>query len=418
MNEQQQQLLAETQVYITELFRTQVNPKFVFHNIQHTRQVVAAAEEVGAHYNLKDDDHFTVLLAAWFHDTGFSSGQPEEHEKQSIKLATAFLQQHGIGEEVIQRVSACIQATRMPQSPLSLVEKILCDADLYHLGTGDFRKMSDRLMEEQEAYFRRPLSKREWRQRNIEFLGSHQYFTDYCQQKLDPQKQEWIRQLTKKQGGREVRHTEEMEISPYSFTTEAPPTKEVKTRLKASTSTDKDVERGIQTIFRTTSNNHIELSSMADSKANIMISVNSIILSVMFSVGLLGKLQYFRNYILPTFILIAVCVSAIIFAILATRPSVTSGTFTEDDIRNKQTNLLFFGNFHKMRLEEYQWGMSEMLKDREYIYGSMVKDVYFLGVVLARKYRFLRISYSIFMYGLIVAVVAFSIAALFFSEEG
>jgi hypothetical protein len=63
----------------------------------------------------------------------------------------------------------------------------------------------------------KPLSKREWRQRNIEFLESHHYFTDYCQQKLEPQKQQWIRELRKKQGSKPVPHTEVMELSPYSF---------------------------------------------------------------------------------------------------------------------------------------------------------------------------------------------------------
>ncbi|HEY1113029.1 MAG TPA: Pycsar system effector family protein, partial [Chitinophagaceae bacterium] len=87
--------------------------------------------------------------------------------------------------------------------------------------------------------------------------------------------------------------------------------------------------------------------------------------------------------------------------------------FTEDDIRGKKTNLLFFGNFHKMDLEEYNWAMNELLKDRDYIYGSMIKDIYFLGVVLARKYRFLRISYTIFMYGIVLSVLAFGIASYF-----
>ena len=72
---------------------------------------------------------------------------------------------------------------------------------------------------------------------------------------------------------------------------------------------------------------------------------------------------------------------------------------------------MFFGNFHRMKLEEYNWGMNEMLKDREYLYNSMIKDIYYLGVVLAKKYRYLRISYTIFMWGIIAAVVAFGIAA-------
>ncbi len=141
-----------------------------------------------------------------------------------------------------------------------------------------------------------------------------------------------------------------------------------------------------------------------------MISVNSIIISLILSF-VVARLEYYPQFMIPAVLLTAVCVAAITFAILATRPSVTGGRFTEDDIRTKKTNLLFFGNFHKMELDEYNWAMNELLKDRDYIYGSMIKDVYFLGVVLARKYRLLRISYNIFMFGLIISVIAFGFAS-------
>ena len=97
-------------------------------------------------------------------------------------------------------------------------------------------------------------------------------------------------------------------------------------------------------------------------------------------------------------------VISIIFAILSTRPKVTSGTFTRKDIEDKKVNLLFFGNFYKMPLEEYEWAVNEMMKDREYLYGSMIKDLYFLGKVLNRKYALLRTTYTIFMIGIIVSV--------------
>ena len=80
---------------------------------------------------------------------------------------------------------------------------------------------------------------------------------------------------------------------------------------------------------------------------------------------------------------------------------------------NKKVNLLFFGNFYNMSLPDYDWAMKEMMSDREYLNSSMIKDIYFLGVVLARKYKYLRISYNIFMFGLVLAIVAFGIAFVF-----
>jgi hypothetical protein len=96
--------------------------------------------------------------------------------------------------------------------------------------------------------------------------------------------------------------------------------------------------------------------------------------------------------------------------VLATRPNVTSGEFTKEDIKQKKFNLLFFGNFQKMKLEEFEWAMGEMMQDRDYLYSSMKKDLYFLGLVLHKKYKILRITYTIFLIGIIVSVIAFAVA--------
>jgi HD superfamily phosphodiesterase len=404
MTESSEQLLSAVRNYVTDLFTHQVKPEFVFHSLEHTEDVVEACSYMADHYRLNDEDRQVLLLAAWFHDTGYTKGEATGHEDESIKIATSFLTRNNLEDAIIQRVASCIEATRMPQSPVNLVEKILCDADLYHLATDDFKARSQLLKQEQEGILGRKIDKKEWRKNNISFLENHKYFTDYGQEKLEPKKQENQLKLKKKKQGKAIEEkVEKKEIFPYVSESVADD-KETKEQQK-------NTERGIQTMFRTTSANHFELSGLADSKANIMISVNAIIISVVLTV-LLGRIVYERQYILPTLILLLVCVSAVIFAILATRPSVSSGKFSEEDIRNKKTNLLFFGNFHQMKLEEYQWGMNEMLKDREYLYNSMIKDIYFLGVVLAKKFRYLRISYTIFMWGLIIAVIAFGIAAM------
>ena len=99
-----------------------------------------------------------------------------------------------------------------------------------------------------------------------------------------------------------------------------------------------------------------------------------------------------------------------ILSILATRPNVTSGEFTKEDVENQKVNLTFFGNFHKMKLKEFEWAIEELLKDKDYVYKSLTKDLYFLGKVLERKYRILRVTYTIFMIGIIVSVIAFGFA--------
>jgi hypothetical protein len=169
-------------------------------------------------------------------------------------------------------------------------------------------------------------------------------------------------------------------------------------------------------MFRNTVRTHVEFSAMADSKANIMISINTLIIGIIVTT-LLRKLVEYPYLTIPTFIMLAVCLTCIIFAVFVTRPSITSGTFTKLDIEQKKTNLLFFGNFFNMPLGDFQWGMDQLMHDKDYLYGSMVKDFYFLGQVLGRKYKYLRICYNIFMYGLIIAVAAYTIAFILNPES-
>ncbi|HET7896151.1 MAG TPA: Pycsar system effector family protein, partial [Flavisolibacter sp.] len=325
------------------------------------------------------------------------------HEDVSVEMATHFLQGQGVSETMIQRVTSCIKATRMPQSPVNLIEKILCDADLYHLSTEDFKARNQLLKQEREMTLNQKINKKEWRKGNIEFLRNHTYFTEFGQEVLEPKKLENLALLQKKKdGGKAADQEPTGPAFPYIA------------NLEKHQKDAKDTEKGIQTMFRTTSHNHLELSGMADSKAHILITVNTIIITG--SVSFLGpKLRFdpdFAPFIIPTAILILTCLISITCSILATRPSISSGKFTEEDIRNRKTNLLFFGNFHQMQLQDYQWGMSQMMQDKSYLYNTMIMDIYFLGVVLARKYKYLRTAYTIFMVGLIITVIAFGITWL------
>jgi hypothetical protein len=122
------------------------------------------------------------------------------------------------------------------------------------------------------------------------------------------------------------------------------------------------------------------------------------------------KLSEATNLIIPTIILLCVAVTTIVFAVLATKPKVSKGIFTKEQIDRRQVNLLFFGNFHQMELELFEGGIQEIMYDKEYLYKTMMRDLYFLGKVLAVKYRYLHIGYRVFMYGLIVSVLAFAIS--------
>ena len=126
------------------------------------------------------------------------------------------------------------------------------------------------------------------------------------------------------------------------------------------------------------------------------------------------KLEEVPYLTLPTILFLAVAVTTIVLSIMATRPLISGGTFTSQEVLDKKTNLLFFGNFHKAPFEDYRLSMKEMMRDTDYLYDSLLKDIHTLGTVLGRKYRLLRAAYNIFMIGIVLSVIAFAIAVFFF----
>ena len=422
MTEEQFRILSAAQDFVTDLL-IKLDKSIRFHTLQHTQEVLKASETMADYYHLEDEDRFALMLAAWFHDTGYSGGKALGHENVSSELVTKFLNEHKVSQQVINKVAGCISATRLPQTPHTLIEQIICDADLFHLGTSDFKGKNKLLREELNDFGSLGLSKKDWRKKNIEFLSKHTYFTSYAKEHLDPLKQVYLQELSKKAGV-----DEKIDKKPTKDSKEPKPALIAKNEkpkdkglsneeqkkldeVKKKKEKESQSERAISTVFRIVAQSQNNLSQMADSKANILISVNAIVLSVIIGT-LFDNLLTDPNLQIPVMMLVTVCVLAIMFGILATRPNVTSGTFTKEDIANKKTNLLFFGNFHKMGYPDYDWAMTELLADKNYLYSSMIKDTYFLGIVLAKKYRYLRIAYNIFMYGLILAMIAFIIAIL------
>lgn len=394
-------LNTKVEALIRNEYASRHDERLLYHNLQHTERVVAAAQQIADHYQLDERDYFIVTAAAWFHDIGYFT-DPSRHEQVGKEKAEEFLAAEGVPEEVIAAVSGCIMATHMPQSPHTLLEQIVCDADLFHFGTGDFQETNKILRKEIELLKGVKISKDRWREGAIRLLEGHQYHTDYCRVLLNDKKAANLEQLKRK-----AEERVEATVAATADTAAAALAPE----MAAPGKKDKNrPDRGIETMFRTTSGNNQRLSDMADNKAHIMITVNSIILSAVISL-LLGKIPKQEYLAIPTYLILSVSVSAIIFAILATRPSLPSGIFTRQDVEEKRVNLLFFGNFYKMNLDEYAEGMWKVMGDREFLYGSLIKDVYSQGVVLGRKYRLLRISYSIFMFGLILAVIAFIVAS-------
>ena len=393
-------LIKKAKAYAEETFKDEHFEKLAYHNLEHTSHVVQAVKVIGEQSGLNEDEMESVILSAWFHDVGYIEGD-KDHELIAAEKAKELLTSWGASFKKTLEVTDAIKATRMPQQPESLISKVLCDADMYHLSLDTFIDTTRKLRQEWSLMKGQELTDEQWLQSGIKFLKQHEYHTPYGRATLTQGKKSNIKKLKK------LLNPDKSEKRYEDLEQEV-----IKLRAKLEKQKGFKPDRGIETMFRTTSHNHVLLSTMADNKSNILITINSIILSVVVSV-LVRKLENNEYLIVPTVLLVSVCLATMVFAILATRPNVSRGRFKREDIKNKRTNLLFFGNFHGMEIENYEWAMKEMMRDGDYLYGSMIKDIYYLGKVLGQKYKYLRISYNIFMFGFVIAILSFVIAMLY-----
>lgn len=167
--------------------------------------------------------------------------------------------------------------------------------------------------------------------------------------------------------------------------------------------------RGIETMFRTSYRVHMDLSSLADTKANIMISVNGLIISITLG-ALAPRIASAPILLYPMGVLVIGCLVALIYAVLAARPRVSSTPVTLEDIEDNSANILFFGNFVNMAEAEFVEGMVDLMQRTDHLYTNMIRDLYGLGQVLQRKFRLLRVSYNVFMVALVLGVGLFFLA--------
>lgn len=226
--------------YVRDILETKLPSDITYHNIQHTESVVEAALEIGKASGIDAEELEIVELAAWFHDVGYSKNA-EEHESIGAAMAYNFLVQQHYPEESARKVRDCILATKMPQSPRNKLEEIVCDADLFHLSRNDFMEKSILLRREMEVRFGKKISNENWMMGTCKFMKDHHYFTQYARANYDHAKKKNL----------------EMAEDIYNRMKDENHKKKDKSR-KA-----KGLDRGIETMFRLTSRNHLDLSTMA-----------------------------------------------------------------------------------------------------------------------------------------------------------
>lgn len=180
-------ILNKIEIHVKELFKKRSAAENIYHNIRHTQEVVDVAVKIAHAENLSDEDTEILLIASWFHDTGYFHCC-KGHEDQSSEYARDFLEKSGYPKEKIDIVMECIKSTKIPHSPKNKLEEIICDADLHHLGLYDIESRGELLRKEIEMKGIKKLSDIEWIKSSLEFFSKHKFFTEYAKREFGLQK--------------------------------------------------------------------------------------------------------------------------------------------------------------------------------------------------------------------------------------
>ena len=377
------EILKEVEIFVTNYYEEKFSNQLSYHSIEHTKLVVNVSKKIAEFENLDTKNKQVLLIAAWFHDIGHAVSHTD-HEEESCSIARNFLVEKKLDEELITGVEKTIRSTKMGAAKNTLIEKIIYDADHAHTGLENFMEISNLLRKEVCSLFNKKCSKLEYWIDTLKFLKKVEFLTTYAKNNMDEIKNQNIEKVEKRI--RKLQNQKENGIK-----------------------NNKTTARGIETMFRLTARNQINLSSIADNKANIMLTINAVIVSVLVSTGALIFTNNGYNIMVPGLILVIGCLISLVFAILSVRPKFGTGNYSDEDLRDRKINLLFFGNIYKMPYSKYENGIKDMMDDYDYLYGSLTKDQYNLGKVLAQKYRLLRYSYNFFMVSFVVAVLTFLI---------
>lgn len=387
-------VVKDAEEYVFNLFKEKLPSDYVYHNYNHTLDTVKACNKLLKSYNLTNRDYEVLMLAAWFHDTGYISTY-ENHEEESVKFMKEYL--NGNYPEVeISEIEVLILSTRYKSIPDGSMQEILHDADYINLGSKKFDHRADLLRIEWERILQKHYTEEEWAQIQLKFLIDTTFKTEEAVLNYNEQREQNIL-------------TQRNKIEGLNR-------KGIKAEEKSKNKPVKD-GRGIETLYRSVYNYHINLTSIADNKANMMISINTIIISIVITLFGTGFTFSSQNgfssvrFVFPMAFLLLTSLLAVVFAILSARPNVT--TKEKYELSKKDSSILFFGNFAQLQLKEFVDRIKELKSVKDELYDSMSIDIYYLGSVLVKKYNYLSWSYNIFMFGMVICAVGFVVIMLF-----
>jgi uncharacterized protein len=180
--------------FILQYLKEQLPDNLTYHGIHHTLDVLEAALKIAASENLSEEEIKLLRIAILYHDAGFTT-KYKDHEDKGCEMARKNLPAYGYNHKEIETVCGMIAATKIPQTPHNLLEKIICDADLDYLGRDDFHKISNSLFEEMKIY-NHLHDEKEWNKIQKKFLEKHHYFTEFGKKNREHKKQQYLQEIS------------------------------------------------------------------------------------------------------------------------------------------------------------------------------------------------------------------------------
>jgi len=172
-------LIDKVREYCWEVMESGRCKKLQFHNWQHTQDVVKNSELIARNEKLSEEMIEELIIASYFHDLG-NTEESAYHEKLSCEYAREFLTAQEYSDQRIINIIHIIRATEMPQKPSTISEKVICDADLAHLGKQCFIRKNKALRQEWEKFNHAVFTEKQWIDMNVSFLTNHSFHTDFA----------------------------------------------------------------------------------------------------------------------------------------------------------------------------------------------------------------------------------------------
>ena len=178
---------------VLEDLKSNLPEELTYHGVDHTLDVLHVCNQYIRRENLPAEERYLLRIGAVVHDMGFLKG-PKNHEETGAEMASKLMRKSGFPEAGIELVQGLVLATKIPQSPQTPLQRIICDADLDYLGRKDYPEISQKLL--MELRNMKVISTQEqWRELQIDFLRKHRFHTPFAQQYREPQKQVWLNKL-------------------------------------------------------------------------------------------------------------------------------------------------------------------------------------------------------------------------------